>query len=101
MPFLCSTPKVGNTNIKWYMDKVNDGTAYNYTGDNKMCQIHSSNQWKVMKPMRELSMKEAESMLKTYTKFAFIRHPLDRLLSAWGDKFGPNASISSRLYWVG
>ena len=79
---------------------MNDGSTYNYTNDKSMCPIHLTDNWNVIKAMRELTMEEAENALQSYTKFAFVRNPLDRLVSAWGDKLGPNASISKLYFWV-
>lgn len=41
---------------------------------------------------------EIQEMLRTYTKFIFVRHPLERLLSAYKNKFEQNYNSSKYFH---
>ena len=42
---------------------------------------------KYLLPISNYSQPEQERMMRNYFKFMFVRHPFDRLVSAWRDKF--------------
>ena len=49
--------------------------------------IHHDLEAKYLKTLNHYSPEEISLRLKTYFKFAFVRHPFDRLLSAYRNKF--------------
>ncbi|XP_070198058.1 carbohydrate sulfotransferase 11-like isoform X2 [Littorina saxatilis] len=66
--------------------------------------IHAvHHQYKSLLPLlRSFTRPESEHRLSNYYKFMFVRNPLERLLSAWRNKFQTNmsTSVSFRRYFV-
>ncbi|XP_051511996.1 carbohydrate sulfotransferase 8-like isoform X1 [Myxocyprinus asiaticus] len=82
----CEVPKAGCSNWKRVL-MVLAGVANSTSGiDNGF--VHNSNQ---LKRLDYFDRKGITERLKTYTKILFIREPLERLVSAYRDKFeSPN-----------
>ena len=56
--------------------------------------------YKVFRRLNSYTRSEAEFMLSNYTKFLFVRHPLERLLSAYRNKFVENLAINARFHTI-
>ena len=80
----CYIPKVGCTNWKRIL-LVLQGIC-NDTGNIGQFQTHEMTA-KHIKPLADYSIAEAKERLANYTKFVFVRHPLERILSVYLDKF--------------
>ncbi len=88
----CYVPKVGCANWKRVFSVLyGDATD---TDDIKSVN-HSS-----MKLLASYPPHEVRYRLHTYFKFMFVRHPLDRLLSAYRNKFGEHFAEFERDYGV-
>ncbi len=88
----CYIPKVGCANWKrvfsvLYGDASDPNTITNVN--------HTS-----MKLLDSYSPHEIKYRLRTYFKFMFVRHPLDRLLSAYRNKFGEHFRDFERKFGV-
>ena len=64
-----------------------------------MCRIHFVHV-EDLTQLANYTEKEARNILTTYTKFSFVRNPIDRLISAWNDKFGPRDTPSKFAFKV-
>ncbi|XP_076357526.1 carbohydrate sulfotransferase 11 [Tachypleus tridentatus] len=78
----CYVPKVACTNWKRIL-MVLKGNEVKKPLDILGNETHAHN----FKTLNKVSIQEAWSMLKTYLKFLFVRHPYERLLSAYRNKF--------------
>ncbi len=92
----CRIAKVGYSNWKRLILLMNSNLSTTLKAS-----LHSRT---LAKYSPELAQKElyttqaVQLRLKTYFKMAFVRHPLDRLLSAYEDKFGKHST--SRAYYL-
>ncbi|KAM4690849.1 carbohydrate sulfotransferase 14 [Rhinophrynus dorsalis] len=77
----CYVPKVACSNWKRVL-KVLDGSIENV--DVKMKMDHKSD----LVFLSDLNVEEIKHRLKYYFKFMFVRDPMERLLSAYRNKFG-------------
>ena len=82
----CAVPKAGCTSFKEMMCRHN--TLNKAVGDiiphmHTLAVLHSCGLYK----LSEYNASEIDWRLKEYTKVALVRHPLDRLLSAFNEKF--------------
>ena len=83
---VCAVPKAGCTSFKEMMCRHN--TLNKAVGDiiphmHTLAVLHSCGLYK----LSEYNASEIDWRLKEYTKVALVRHPLDRLLSAFNEKF--------------
>ncbi|XP_065349461.1 carbohydrate sulfotransferase 11-like [Cloeon dipterum] len=90
----CYVPKVACTNWKRVLMVLMQKTNVTKVLDITASLAHSQNMF--MK-LINYTTPEVEHMLKTYTKFTFVRHPLERLLSAYRNKLQQNYE-SSRYF---
>ncbi|XP_078665437.1 carbohydrate sulfotransferase 11-like [Branchiostoma floridae x Branchiostoma belcheri] len=81
----CYIPKTGCTTTKLVMYNLQHDTNLTSAdlGPNKKVQIHQY----PFKLLNKYSMEDAQMRLKTYNKLIVVRDPLERLASAWLDKF--------------
>ena len=49
-----------------------------------------------MAQLGEYDSANAKAMYDKYPKFSIVRHPLERIVSAWYDKFGSNTSTKEK-----
>ena len=75
----CYIPKVGCSNWRRVMHVL--AGKYKHVEDIKRLEYFD------FKFLSHYSHKEIDYRLKNYFKFIFVRHPLDRLFSAWDNKF--------------
>ena len=78
----CYVPKIGCTNWKKVLKVLSERDAW--PGCYPFSFIRD------VVPLSTYSKEERLHRLKTYYKFMFVRDPLDRLVSAYLDKFHPN-----------
>ncbi|XP_078665957.1 carbohydrate sulfotransferase 11-like [Branchiostoma floridae x Branchiostoma belcheri] len=78
----CYIPKTGCTTTKLVMYNLQHDTNVSIA-DNKRIQIHRY----PFKLLNSYSMEDAAMRLKTYNKLIVVRDPLERLASAWLEKF--------------
>ena len=83
----CKIPKVACTNWKKTLLMAADHLAVDEAERVVGYDIHHTLETKYLKTLDEYSQEEIVSMLKSYFKFAFVRHPFDRLVSAYRNKF--------------
>ncbi len=88
----CYVPKVGCANWKRVFSMLY-GDAPDVEDIKKV--NHTS-----MKLLASYPPHEVQYRLRTYFKFMFVRHPLDRLLSAYRNKFGKHFADFERKYGV-
>ncbi|XP_019617826.1 PREDICTED: carbohydrate sulfotransferase 10-like [Branchiostoma belcheri] len=81
----CYIPKTGCTTTKLVMYNLQHDTNLTSAdlGPNKKVEIHRY----PFKLLNKYSMEDAQMRLKTYNKLIVVRDPLERLASAWLDKF--------------
>lgn len=88
----CYVPKVACTNWKRVMliltGKTNETIPLNIPSDS----VHRKN---VFTKLNELQAEDIRLRLNTYTKFLFVRHPIERILSAFRNKFEKNYTSSA------
>jgi hypothetical protein len=53
---------------------------------------------RILRPLEGFSEKQIEYRLKNYFKFIFVRHPLDRLASAFRDRLKSDHTMPKRLF---
>ncbi|CAL4059428.1 unnamed protein product, partial [Meganyctiphanes norvegica] len=89
---VCTQPQVACTNWKRVM-LILTGKS-NYTSPLKIPSdsVHRQN---VFKKLNELQDEDIRLRLNTYTKFLFVRHPIERILSAFRNKFEKNYTSSA------
>ena len=79
----CKLPKVGSTNIRrvmYVLDHLSD-----FTDVNKISEVKSKS-WNIIPTeFNHSQMTELKWKLSTYTKFMFVRDPIERLVSAYRD----------------
>ena len=80
------------------MENLYKGISYNYSSQDEMFRVHTMSNWKAIKLFSSLTEDEAKNAIANYTKFVFVRNPLERLVSTWHDKFGPNGMYSDPKY---
>lgn len=86
----CYVPKVGCANWKRVFSIL---YGNHYSVENIPTVNHSS-----MKLLNSYSDHEISYRLKNYFKFMFVRHPMDRLLSAYRNKFGEHFQAFEAKY---
>ncbi|XP_038071651.1 carbohydrate sulfotransferase 11-like [Patiria miniata] len=94
----CYIPKVGCTNWKRIFLVLSG--AMDHTNMTTQYETHLSAQ-KNIRTLAEYSLEEAKQRLANYTKFMFARHPFERLLSGYRDKFlmdYPSSTIFRKNY---
>ena len=80
----CSIPKTGCTNWKKTLVRSNTGKQVERKNVHKENFMNSYG----LIRLNTFSPREISKRLKTYFKFLVVRHPLERLLSAFRSKFG-------------
>lgn len=93
----CYIPKVACTNWKRVLMVLMGKTNATDPLDVDRTQAHH---YKVFRRLNSYTRSEAEFMLSNYTKFLFVRHPLERLLSAYRNKFVENLAINARFHTI-
>ena len=92
----CRIPKIGFSNwnkiIIYLSSNLSLEKIYNASED--MLQIVYVQ--KYIKALHNYSAGEVSNILSKYFKFVFVRHPLERLFSAFDDKLGFNAPYRQR-----
>ncbi|XP_033122197.1 carbohydrate sulfotransferase 11-like [Anneissia japonica] len=98
----CQIPKAGSTSwsriflhLKGYLD---------YPGALRLSRYQVNSAWKRNIPqVHDYTVEKQTEILKTYTKFMFVRHPFSRLLSAFNDKlkFKENETMTAMQNQVG
>ncbi|XP_072164410.1 carbohydrate sulfotransferase 11-like [Diadema setosum] len=94
----CSVPKVGCTNWKRILALINDFD--DYIDNQSDPHVFARENFETLGSM---SASRAKEVLRTHTKFLFVRNPYSRLLSAFKDKFRPIAKemYTSEVYeWL-
>lgn len=92
----CKIPKTGVTNWKRifsYATNAKSADVFNQTDD----EIHADSANENM--LSHYSLDEIEYRLQNYMKVIFVRHPLDRLLSAYRDKFQKQSASNKKLFF--
>ncbi len=56
-----------------------------------------AHQYKTFRRLNNYTRSEAEFVLANYTKFLFVRHPMERFLSAYRNKFADNMTVNARF----
>ena len=75
----CYIPKVASSNMKRLIL-----TLQNYTDDSNAIKHFDHRGFEFLS---DVGIKERDEILKTFFKFLFVRNPLDRILSAYRNKF--------------
>ena len=93
----CPVPKVGFSN--WRRVFLVLSEKFNTTDPLKFSQrnVHGTYYWNVSY-LSQLSLEEIDYRIKNYYKFIFIRDPLERIVSAYKNKFmGENSFLWSEI----
>ena len=90
----CYVPKVACTNWKRVLMILMGKT--NHT-DPLQIVANVSHRMHVFRRLSDYKTEEIQHRLKNYMKFMFVRHPFERLLSAYRNKFLQNSSNSDYL----
>lgn len=85
----CEVPKVGCTNWKRILLALTENFSLKEALKIGQGNIHAQVMGYVT-PMARFSEKGRQFRLKKYLKFMFVRHPLERIISAFRDKFENN-----------
>ncbi|XP_069186249.1 carbohydrate sulfotransferase 11 isoform X3 [Procambarus clarkii] len=88
----CYVPKVACTNWKRILLMLIGGTNFTEPFSIPADSVHRKN---VFTKLGDLEPQEIRHRLHTYTKFLFVRHPIERVLSAFRNKFEKNYTSSS------
>ena len=80
----CSVPKVGSTSWKRVIRALNEGLNGTTMNEIPGAQVHNMTFYVTL---NTLSKDEIQHRLKNYFKFMFVREPLERLVSAYKNKF--------------
>ncbi|KAK9880667.1 hypothetical protein WA026_011904 [Henosepilachna vigintioctopunctata] len=87
----CYVPKVACTNWKRVMMVLTGKSNTTYLKDIPSYVAHGD---KSTERLSQLSPKEIKKCLESYTTFLMVRHPMERLLSAFRNKFEGNLTSS-------
>uniref|UniRef100_A0A0A9Z3E0 Carbohydrate sulfotransferase n=2 Tax=Lygus hesperus TaxID=30085 RepID=A0A0A9Z3E0_LYGHE len=90
----CYVPKVACTNWKRIFMIL---TGRTNASDVLSIPAHEAHSRSVYLTLRNYTTIDAEYLLNTYTKFLFVRHPFERLLSAYRNKLEQNY-LSSKYF---
>eukprot|EP00058_Branchiostoma_floridae_P024991 XP_002610481.1 hypothetical protein BRAFLDRAFT_85622 [Branchiostoma floridae] len=90
----CSIPKTGCTTTKFLMYNLQHGTNES-AADHKLGWVHKRSRH--YRYLTDYSKEEADMRLATYNKLIVVRDPLERLASAWLDKFIHNPRRKSYI----
>ncbi|XP_054753254.2 carbohydrate sulfotransferase 11-like [Lytechinus pictus] len=90
----CNVPKVACTNWKTIFLELGGFSEFNtsreaHLGANKKGRLY-------LDYLHKYNVSQRRFMLQNYTKFVFVRHPFNRVLSAFRDKLAPNISVFFR-----
>ncbi|XP_022192121.1 carbohydrate sulfotransferase 11 isoform X1 [Nilaparvata lugens] len=88
----CYVPKVACTNWKRVLMIL---TGLANTSDALSIPAHLAHRRGMFLTLNNFTVPEIKYMLSTYRKFLFVRHPFERLLSAYRNKFDQNHVRSS------
>lgn len=90
----CYIPKVACTNWKRTLMVLMGKTNATDPMDVDRTEAH---QYKTFRRLNNYTRSEAEFVLANYTKFLFVRHPMERFLSAYRNKFADNMTVNARF----
>ncbi|XP_072255007.1 carbohydrate sulfotransferase 9-like [Pyxicephalus adspersus] len=85
----CEVPKVGCSNWKRIILLLNDSLGLTLS-ELKHYEVHSS---PLLRKLSTYSLAKQQELLATYTKVMIVRDPLERVVSAYRDKFLHNDDI--------
>ncbi|KAK3881336.1 hypothetical protein Pcinc_014208 [Petrolisthes cinctipes] len=88
----CYVPKVACTNWKKMMLMLTRSINYSDPQSIPSDSVHRKN---VFIKLSDLEPEEIQLRLRTYSKFLFVRHPIERLVSAFRNKFEKNYTSSA------
>ena len=91
---VCKTPKAASTSMVWIFRKL-----YNVSDDlERMPAVRIMNN-KLLKQRRNLRSMYNNILKREYTRIILVRHPFDRIVSAYRNKLeNKNLSKSSKIY---
>ena len=79
----CGVPKAGSTSWKTFLAKVAGGNPMEHQAESEQFLSNLGLKYLNIFPRSAIQLK-----LESYYKFFFVRHPLERLVSAYHDKIG-------------
>lgn len=88
----CYVPKVACTNWKRMMMILTGRTNQTQPQEIPSDSVHRKN---VFKKLSDMTPHDIRHRLHTYTKFLFVRHPIERVISAFKNKFEKNYTSSA------
>ena len=92
--------KVGSTQILNYLTQLGGDNKRPYVYDDAMCDIHENLNRRNFINLKNLT--KVTDYSDGVLRFMFVRHPLERLVSAWHDKFSintkPIGDIPTRIW---
>lgn len=98
----CAIPKIGFSHwIKLIIYMNNNGANFNKLLDASFSTLYNMYHDKYELSPNVYTAEQIQLRLLNYFKFVFVRHPLERLLSAYEDKFGknePHRALYLKLY---
>ena len=85
----CSIPKVASTNWKRTLMMIRAHSNVTDTDDLLMMPVHQDVYLRAVgfKFLNDYSAEDIKYRIRNYYKFIFVRHPIERLVSAYKDKF--------------
>ena len=90
----CAVPKVASTNWKRMM-LLFDGLKSNISEMSIKSKVHTQ---AGLRPLYEVKSVRIPQMITNSFKFLFVRHPFERLVSAYRNKFSDNNTYFERTY---
>jgi len=90
----CAVPKVASTNWK-RMLLLFDGVKSDINEMSVKSKVHTLT---ALKPIYEVKEKDMPKLFQTSYKFMFVRHPFERLASAYRNKLADNNTYFERTY---
>ena len=85
----CSVPKVACSSWKGVLASLTGAPEVNGSTPSQILEVHNKDfMTKIgLRQLRDYSFAEAIDIVKHYKKFLMVRHPMERLISAYRDKF--------------
>ncbi|XP_038077133.1 carbohydrate sulfotransferase 11-like [Patiria miniata] len=94
----CNIPKVASTSWLRIFLALKGVLANAYDGDQQFVQKDAASSLRLLS---SYGRHEMETILRTYTKFVFVRNPFTRILSAFRNKLDPKLSHEGHRLWSG